>query len=92
MLDKSDAPSIPEGYAISVAFASLLDVVKGVTTIVTQEMEAEERRLRNQARDRALHIVNNEVKKVESDEEKDDSAEALLQQVEEGAWRRCQVC
>ncbi|XP_038067855.1 protein MON2 homolog isoform X2 [Patiria miniata] len=83
MLDKSDAPSIPDGYAISVAFASLLDVVKGVTTIVTQEMEGEERRLRNQARDRALHIVNNEVKDAE-EEEGDKEEESLLQRVDEG--------
>ena len=84
MLDKADAPLIPEGYAISVAFASLLDVVKGVTTIVTQEMQGEERRLRNQARDRELHVVNSETKEKESTEEKEEDANSFLLQVDEG--------
>ncbi|XP_071784170.1 protein MON2 homolog isoform X2 [Asterias amurensis] len=84
MLDKADAPLIPEGYAISVAFASLLDVVKGVTTIVTQEMQGEERRLRNQARDRELHVVNSETKEKESTEEKEEDTNSFLLQVDEG--------
>ncbi|XP_022081616.1 protein MON2 homolog isoform X2 [Acanthaster planci] len=86
MLDKSEAPSIPEGYSISAAFASLLDVVKGVTTIVTQEMEAEERRLRNQARDRAPHVVNDKAKDAREDKEEEEG-EGLLLKMDEGLRR-----
>ena len=84
MLDKADAPLIPDGYAISVAFASLLDVVKGVTTIVTQEMEGEEHRLRNQARDRSLHVVNSETKDEGTSEEKEEDTSIFLLKVDEG--------
>ncbi|NWS89185.1 MON2 protein, partial [Toxostoma redivivum] len=42
MLDKVEPPSIPEGYAMSVAFHCLLDLVRGITTMIKGELgEAE---------------------------------------------------
>lgn len=42
MLDKVEPPSIPEGYAMSVAFSALLDLVRGITTMIEKELSLEE--------------------------------------------------
>lgn len=42
MLDKVEPPSIPEGYAMSVAFSALLDLVRGITTMIERELTVEE--------------------------------------------------
>uniref|UniRef100_A0A8D3A0U4 Protein MON2 homolog n=1 Tax=Scophthalmus maximus TaxID=52904 RepID=A0A8D3A0U4_SCOMX len=42
MLDKVEPPSIPEGYAMSVAFSALLDLVRGITSMIERELAAEE--------------------------------------------------
>lgn len=42
MLDKVEPPSIPEGYAMSVAFSALLDLVRGITTMIERELSVEE--------------------------------------------------
>lgn len=42
MLDKVEPPSIPEGYAMSVAFSALLDLVRGITTMIERELAIEE--------------------------------------------------
>ena len=36
MLDKVEPPTIPEGYAMSVAFHCLLDLVRGITTMIEE--------------------------------------------------------
>lgn len=42
MLDKVEPPSIPEGYAMSVAFSALLDLVRGITAMIEKELALEE--------------------------------------------------
>ncbi|XP_038144485.1 protein MON2 homolog isoform X2 [Cyprinodon tularosa] len=42
MLDKVEPPSIPEGYAMSVAFSALLDLVRGITSMIERELTTEE--------------------------------------------------
>uniref|UniRef100_A0A8B9GNL9 Protein MON2 homolog n=1 Tax=Astyanax mexicanus TaxID=7994 RepID=A0A8B9GNL9_ASTMX len=42
MLDKVEPPSIPEGYAMSVAFSALLDLVRGITSMIERELAKEE--------------------------------------------------
>ncbi|XP_043944224.1 protein MON2 homolog [Protopterus annectens] len=42
MLDKVEPPSIPEGYAMSVAFTCLLDLVRGITTMIEEELGQDE--------------------------------------------------
>ncbi|XP_024911817.1 protein MON2 homolog isoform X3 [Cynoglossus semilaevis] len=42
MLDKVEPPSIPEGYAMSVAFSALLDLVRGITSMIERELSKEE--------------------------------------------------
>uniref|UniRef100_A0AAY4B3Y4 Protein MON2 homolog n=1 Tax=Denticeps clupeoides TaxID=299321 RepID=A0AAY4B3Y4_9TELE len=42
MLDKVEPPSIPEGYAMSVAFSALLDMVRGITSMIERELTREE--------------------------------------------------
>uniref|UniRef100_A0A8C9T1Y4 Protein MON2 homolog n=1 Tax=Scleropages formosus TaxID=113540 RepID=A0A8C9T1Y4_SCLFO len=42
MLDKVEPPSIPEGYALSVAFSALLDLVRGITSMIERELTEEE--------------------------------------------------
>lgn len=42
MLDKVEPPSIPEGYAMSVAFSALLDLVRGITSMIERELSTEE--------------------------------------------------
>lgn len=42
MLDKVEPPSIPEGYAMSVAFSALLDLVRSITSIIEKELAKEE--------------------------------------------------
>lgn len=42
MLDKVEPPSIPEGYAMSVAFSALLDLVRGITSMIERELAAED--------------------------------------------------
>ncbi|XP_035282271.1 protein MON2 homolog isoform X3 [Anguilla anguilla] len=41
MLDKVEPPSIPEGYAMSVAFSALLDLVRGITAMIERELAKE---------------------------------------------------
>ncbi|KAF7701871.1 hypothetical protein HF521_001154 [Silurus meridionalis] len=43
MLDKVEPPSIPEGYAMSVAFSALLDLVRSITSIIEKELAKEEK-------------------------------------------------
>ena len=38
MLDKVEPPTIPEGYAMSVAFQCLLDLVRGITSMIEGEL------------------------------------------------------
>ena len=38
MLDKVEPPTIPEGYAMSVAFHCLLDLVRGMTNMIEEEL------------------------------------------------------
>ncbi|XP_008053804.1 protein MON2 homolog isoform X1 [Carlito syrichta] len=38
MLDKVEPPTIPEGYAMSVAFHCLLDLVRGITSMIEEEL------------------------------------------------------
>ncbi|XP_046920761.1 protein MON2 homolog isoform X3 [Lynx rufus] len=38
MLDKVEPPTIPEGYAMSVAFHCLLDLVRGITSMIEGEL------------------------------------------------------
>lgn len=42
MLDKVEPPSIPEGYAMSVAFSALLDLVRGITAMIERELAKED--------------------------------------------------
>lgn len=42
MLDKVEPPSIPEGYAMSVAFSALLDLVRGITSMIERELSKQE--------------------------------------------------
>ncbi|XP_018610506.2 protein MON2 homolog isoform X2 [Scleropages formosus] len=42
MLDKVEPPSIPEGYALSVAFSALLDLVRGITSMIEKELSLQE--------------------------------------------------
>ncbi|KAK6309177.1 hypothetical protein J4Q44_G00206400 [Coregonus suidteri] len=62
MLDKVEPPSIPEGYAMSVAFSALLDLVRGITSMIERELTKEEeeaavRREANQTRTPSLSLV-----------------------------------
>ncbi|KAI7811623.1 protein MON2 homolog isoform X1 [Triplophysa rosa] len=41
MLDKVEPPSIPEGYAMSVAFSALLDLVRGITAMIETALAVE---------------------------------------------------
>lgn len=41
MLDKVEPPSIPEGYAMSVAFSALLDLVRGITAMIESALAVE---------------------------------------------------
>uniref|UniRef100_A0A3B3QB26 Protein MON2 homolog n=1 Tax=Paramormyrops kingsleyae TaxID=1676925 RepID=A0A3B3QB26_9TELE len=43
MLDKVEPPSIPEGYSLSVAFGALLDLVRGITSMIERELAQEEK-------------------------------------------------
>lgn len=42
MLDKSEAPSVPDGYGISVAYACLLDIVNSISVSMKKENEESE--------------------------------------------------
>lgn len=42
MLDKVEPPTIPEGYTLSVAFSALLDLVRGITSMMEQELNQSE--------------------------------------------------
>ncbi|XP_048864453.1 protein MON2 homolog isoform X2 [Brienomyrus brachyistius] len=43
MLDKVEPPSIPEGYSLSVAFSALLDLVRGITSMIERELAQKEK-------------------------------------------------
>ncbi|XP_078075818.1 protein MON2 homolog isoform X1 [Mustelus asterias] len=42
LLDKVEPPTIPDGYAMSVAFGCLLDLVRGITAMIEAELDSEE--------------------------------------------------
>lgn len=42
MLDKVEPPSIPDGYAMSVAFSALLDLVRGITSMIERELDQQD--------------------------------------------------
>uniref|UniRef100_A0A8C7PNB4 Protein MON2 homolog n=1 Tax=Oncorhynchus mykiss TaxID=8022 RepID=A0A8C7PNB4_ONCMY len=59
MLDKVEPPSIPEGYAMSVAFSALLDLVRGITSMIERALakEEEEAAVRREANpDQNTHV------------------------------------
>lgn len=60
MLDKNEAPTIPDGYGISVAYACLLDVVHSISAY----MDASEK-----------PNINGEVKSENSTSQEEDSEE-----------------
>ncbi|XP_030829471.1 protein MON2 homolog isoform X2 [Strongylocentrotus purpuratus] len=75
MLEKTDAPPIPDGYAMSVSFACLLDVTKSVSSVVTLELESEEKRVDREERERKRKeqgSVLAEEEEREEEEEDDD--------------------
>ncbi|XP_048464033.1 protein MON2 homolog isoform X3 [Rhincodon typus] len=41
LLDKVEPPTIPDGYAMSVAFGCLLDLVRGITAMIEAEFDSE---------------------------------------------------
>ncbi|XP_072341125.1 protein MON2 homolog isoform X2 [Scyliorhinus torazame] len=41
LLDKVEPPTIPDGYAMSVAFGCLLDLVRGITAMIEAELDSE---------------------------------------------------
>lgn len=52
MLDKNDAPSIPDGYGISVAYACLLDVVHSISLCMNNKSQKEEGKKENNETDK----------------------------------------
>ena len=40
MLEKSEVPMIPEGYTLVVAMTALMDAVKSVSLVITDEVKA----------------------------------------------------
>ncbi|XP_077982841.1 protein MON2 homolog [Glandiceps talaboti] len=52
MLEKTDPPpcTIQDGYGMSVAFSCLLDIVKGVSSIITSELEVEQEKVEERDR------------------------------------------
>lgn len=48
MLDKVEPPSIPEGYSLSVAFSALLDLVRGITSMIERELAQEEKEVEDE--------------------------------------------
>ena len=90
MLEKADAPPIPDGYAMSVSFACLLDVTKSVSTVVTLELEAEEKRADKEAQEEKNKRSQLEMEKEEEEEEEEEdrpkSIECVLAVVDPGKY------
>ncbi|XP_071818357.1 protein MON2 homolog isoform X3 [Apostichopus japonicus] len=77
LLDKGEPPPVPDGYGMSVALCALLDAVKGVSTVVTYEMDTEEKlwkarpdvgSLRQAVK---MKMVDKETERAKNDEDKD---------------------
>ncbi|XP_071483188.1 protein MON2 homolog [Diadema antillarum] len=83
MLEKSEAPPIPDGYAMSVAFACLLDVTKSVSSVVTLELEAEEIRADKEENERKknMSIMEKEAEEKTKEEEEDDDRPKSIETV-----------
>ena len=88
MLEKSDPPPIPDGYAMSVSFACLLDVTKSVSSVVTLGLEGEERRVDREERQRKQKEQGLAVDEQEEDDEDNDdrprSVDSVLATVNKG--------
>ena len=43
MLEKTDVPQIPDGYTLVVAMTALMDAVKSVSLVISDEVKAKKR-------------------------------------------------
>ena len=79
MLDKVEPPTIPEGYAMSVAFHCLLDLVRGITTMIEGELgEVETERQTSTAEAVSSPAQSSEQQELQSTSDQMDKAIGIL--------------
>ncbi|XP_043565909.1 protein MON2 homolog isoform X1 [Chiloscyllium plagiosum] len=74
LLDKVEPPTIPDGYAMSVAFGCLLDLVRGITAMIEAEFDSEAITSQSGVTKQAGEVQSSEQQeKLSANEERDDS-------------------
>ncbi|XP_062465487.1 protein MON2 homolog isoform X4 [Pezoporus occidentalis] len=89
MLDKVEPPTIPEGYAMSVAFHCLLDLVRGITTMIEGELGEAETVNETTAETTSLPTQSSEqqdLQSVSNQSEKDLVSRAVWEEMVNACW------
>ncbi|XP_057281518.1 protein MON2 homolog isoform X3 [Pezoporus wallicus] len=89
MLDKVEPPTIPEGYAMSVAFHCLLDLVRGITTMIEGELGEAETVNETTAETTSLLTQSSEqqdLQSVSNQSEKDLVSRAVWEEMVNACW------
>ncbi|XP_044534677.1 protein MON2 homolog isoform X3 [Gracilinanus agilis] len=89
MLDKVEPPTIPEGYAMSVAFHCLLDLVRGITAMIEGELgqaETENQRTLETASSPAQSSEQQDFQSVSDQMDKETVSRAVWEEMVNACW------
>uniref|UniRef100_A0A5F8H5E9 Protein MON2 homolog n=1 Tax=Monodelphis domestica TaxID=13616 RepID=A0A5F8H5E9_MONDO len=89
MLDKVEPPTIPEGYAMSVAFHCLLDLVRGITAMIEGELgqaETESQTTPETASSPALSSEQQDFQSVSDQMDKETVSRAVWEEMVNACW------
>ncbi|KAG8439512.1 hypothetical protein GDO86_005639 [Hymenochirus boettgeri] len=89
MLDKVEPPTIPEGYAMSVAFHCLLDLVRGITTMIEGEIGQAETDSHISAEETPQHgqtIENQDLPTLSESDDKEPGCRTVWEEMINACW------
>ncbi|XP_058164337.1 protein MON2 homolog isoform X2 [Dasypus novemcinctus] len=89
MLDKVEPPTIPEGYAMSVAFHCLLDLVRGITSMIEGELGEVETQCQTTAEVASSSTQSSELQDLQSTSDKMDKeivSRAVWEEMVNACW------
>ncbi|XP_066447576.1 protein MON2 homolog isoform X1 [Eleutherodactylus coqui] len=87
MLDKVEPPTIPDGYAMSVAFHCLLDLVRGITTMIEGEIGQAETDSQISAEEPPSHTIEHkDVKTVSDPPEEEPVGRTVWEEMINACW------
>uniref|UniRef100_A0A452QJ60 Protein MON2 homolog n=1 Tax=Ursus americanus TaxID=9643 RepID=A0A452QJ60_URSAM len=86
MLDKVEPPTIPEGYAMSVAFHCLLDLVRGITSMIEGELGEVETECQTTTEAASSPTQSSEQQELQSTSDQMDKEIAVWEEMVNACW------